>query len=61
LHNVKTHPADRPGPAAYAELERRMKYLAGLIREAGGTVPSDKPKYTGLPQCVRDILEMEVA
>jgi hypothetical protein len=50
-----------PSPEAYVELERRMEYLAGLIRSAGGTVPAEKPKHTGLPKCVRDILETEVA
>lgn len=48
--------ANEPGPEAYAELEKRMAYLAGLIREAGGSVPGD-----GLPDIVRDLFRVEEA
>lgn len=61
VHGVKQHPADVPGPAAYAELERRMEYLADLIVKAGGTVPDSTPKRVGIPACVREIFETEAA
>jgi hypothetical protein len=57
LFDAAGGPADRPGPEAYVELERRMEFLAGLIREAGGTVPGEKTKHVGLPASVREIFE----